>query len=110
MIHRPDHDPLLLAGFSQCPICGAVGFPVEAAWASDALIVVTYGPTCRHKKAITMLVNPEEIPRVDFDPGKYVPGRRCTGRNRHGRSCRARARPGSDYCGSHQTADAQGGR
>jgi hypothetical protein len=106
----PDHYPLLRAGFRLCGICRAIGFPVDAEWVSDALILVTYGASCQHTKSTTILIDPDDITQADIDPAKHVPGRRCTGRNKRGRSCRSCARPGSDFCRAHQLSpQLQGG-
>jgi hypothetical protein len=97
-----DHDPIICAGAVRCGTCGAVGYPREAEWVSESLILATYEAPCRHVKSRTMVVDPASIPYTDQELAKYVRGRRCAGHNARGRPCRSYARPGSDFCRAHQ--------
>jgi hypothetical protein len=102
MSYCPVHDPILCAGARQCMICGAVGFPLDAEWIDDIMILVSYEGACRHARAATVIVDTMSITAgSDIDLTRYVRGRRCAGRTRRGRPCRAYARPGSDFCGAH---------
>jgi hypothetical protein len=102
MMHRLDHDPITVVGARQCGTCAAVGYPLDAAWISGSLILVTYEASCRHVKSETAVVNPASIVSTELELAKYVRGRRCSGLNSRRRPCRAYARPGSDFCWSHR--------
>lgn len=97
-----DQDPITVVGARQCGTCAAVGYPLDAMWISESLILVTYEASCRHAKSETVVIDPSTIVTTELELAKYVRGRRCAGRNARRRPCRAYAQPGSDFCWSHQ--------
>jgi hypothetical protein len=106
---NPDHDPILLAGSLTCG-CGLVCWPVRAAWIGDGLESVLilaefedhgYVPGCGARRGTRVIL-------VDLDAeDPEIPAirpRRCRATaNTTGRQCRTPARPGSAYCGWHDT-------
>jgi hypothetical protein len=100
------HDPIVQAGAMFCPKCGRVAFPVDAARLDDARIIATYPGACGHLRGGTVVLAVDDLAAEPVGPllAAYVPGRRCIGRNRFGRPCRAYACPGSDFCHAHATA------
>jgi hypothetical protein len=96
------HDPITVVGARQCGTCAAVGYPLDAIWVSDSLILVTYDASCQHVKSGTVVIDPASIVTTDLELARYVRGRRCAGVNARRRPCRAYAQPGSDFCWSHR--------
>lgn len=94
----PAHDPILAAGYRWCSPCRAEAFPLDAAWLGPDLILVTYGPLCRHQPdPRTMTVTPSELTPVED---------RCAATTRAGTRCRAWPRPGTAYCCQHDRQEA----
>ncbi len=110
MNHQDQRDALLYARFLDCSECKKVSFPIDAEWLDSELILVTYPAICPHMNAITAVVEAREliIATAAADPERYLPGRRCAGRNRRGRHCRAYAKPGSDFCIAHDESAVRG--
>ena len=101
MTNRTD-DSLVRAGVFWRAYCGLIGYPADAAWLGNGLILAAYLAVCSHTRPLVTIVDPAgELPG-DITAEKYLPGRRCAGTNRRGRPCRSRARAGSDYCPAHQ--------
>lgn len=102
-------DALTAAGLRQCERCYRAAFPTDATWVNDRLILASFPRVCLHVPASTVLVcaccvveQPEHYRPADAE--LLLPGRRCAGRNRRRRPCRAAAAPGSLYCCWHQPA------
>ena len=101
-MNAPDRDPILEAGSLTCP-CGAVSYPVQAAWVGDGLVLAEYedghryGCPNRHARVVLVDVDAEcrAVPLV-------IRPRLCRATAATtGRQCRHSARPGSAYCASH---------
>jgi hypothetical protein len=96
-------DPLIRARFVRCDTCGRIGFPTDATWIDDRLLLVAYPAMCSHVPARTAVVDPTQISRFSLaDVSLYAPGRRCAGiafttRKR----CRSHAEAGSEFCSWH---------
>ena len=95
-------DPLLCAGHLTCRTCGRRGWPLDAVWLGDDLILATYESPCWHdKRPATLVVFPSEL-----EPASRLEPERCqaTVRNgpRKGQPCTILARPGSQFCACHQ--------
>jgi hypothetical protein len=109
-------DPLLLAGVLRCTICGRAAFPVDATWVDELVLLADYGRPCPHTRGGLVLVDlrgldvGQQFVRLmsAAELARYVPGRRCLGRNRFGKPCRAYAGAGSDYCDHHGAQTARG--
>lgn len=101
-----EHDPIVQAGAMRCITCDRVAFPTDAARLDAARILATYPAPCRHVRARTLVIDLDDLAAAPADPAlsAYVSGRRCAGRNRFGRPCRAYADPGSDFCQTHTEA------
>ena len=113
MEYDTEQDPILMAGAVFCPDCYRAAFPVDATWVSDLVLLVDYGRTCGHIPGQTMVIDLRGLDvgqrfarlllleEMRKELAQYVPGRRCQGRNRFAKPCRANAVPGSDYCHHH---------
>jgi hypothetical protein len=77
-----NRDPYAAAGHLWCDQCQEWGFPTEAAWLAESLIVATYGG-CSHV-ASTRTV----------DLAKILHDARCTALTKAGRRCHLDAGPG----------------
>lgn len=101
-----EHDPIMQAGVMSCPECGRVAFPTDAVRLDDARIIATYPRPCCHVRGGMVVLDVDDLPVAPVGPllSTYVAGRRCAGRNRFGRPCRAYADPGSDFCHDHGAA------
>jgi hypothetical protein len=53
----PDHDPILAGGHLRCPECGRAGYPVDAEWAGEGLVLASYAAPCEHYGPETILVS-----------------------------------------------------
>jgi hypothetical protein len=110
MAGGPGDDPLLRAGTVDCRACRRVAFPTDATMLGGGWIVASFPRPCQHIAAGTVLIDlrDAEVPAGASAPlhelARYVPGRRCAGRNRKSRPCRSYAAPGSDYCRAHDAA------
>jgi hypothetical protein len=99
----PAHDPILVAGSLTCS-CGAVSYPVRAAWIDGGLILAEfedgghcYGCPNRHARVVLVDTRAEaqEVPAV-------IRPRHCRAiAATTGRQCKSPARPGSAYCARH---------
>jgi hypothetical protein len=92
------YDPLRFAGIIICNLCGRRGYPVDAGWMADDLLLVTFDSPCWHnKEPITKLVTPSQLELADPEPA------RCQAKVRNGphkgQQCSILARPGSQFCG-----------
>src|SRR5215831_17459532 len=101
----PAHDPILLAGSLTCHPCGAVSYPVQAAWVGSGLILAEFEDHrdhrwgCPDRHAMVVLVDlgaeTQDVPAV-------IRPRSCRATAATtGRQCRSPARPGSAYCARH---------
>ncbi len=99
------HDPILEAGSLTCS-CGAVSYPVQAAWISGGLILAEfedehrYGCPNRHARVVLIDTRAEsqDVPVV-------IRPRLCRAMaSTTRRQCRSPARPGSAYCARHDPA------
>lgn len=101
-----EYDPIVQAGVVRCQRCGRVAFPTDAERLDAALIIATYPAPCHHGRPRTLVIDLDDLPAAPVAPelSAYVRGRRCAGRNRSGRPCRAYADPGSDFCQAHVRA------
>lgn len=58
-------DALDAAGYARCPVCGARGYPLDAVWLGDGLLVASYSAPCEHAaEARVWLVDVERLERV----------------------------------------------
>ncbi len=95
-------DPLLYAGIIVCNTCGRRGYPVEAGWIAEDLLVATFDRPCWHERQpqVTKLVTPSKLELAKPAPGQCQ-GIIASGA-RQGQRCTRLARPGAEYCASHQ--------
>ncbi len=112
MSQQRQRDPLLYARFLKCATCHRVSFPTDAEWLDDELILATYPAACPHAPTITVVIEVREliVAMAGIDTEKYLPRRRCAGTTTRGRSCRAFAQPGSDFCAAHPVYTEKGGQ
>lgn len=104
-----ERDAILFAGVVRCGLCGRAGFPVDAGWLGDGLIIATYAAPCCHLRGGMVVMSPGVFPAgPEADWSRHVPGRRCAGRNRKGQPCRSYAQAGSDYCYAYRAASPAG--
>jgi len=80
-------DPLLLAGHMSCRRCGAIGWPEDATWLADDLIVAVYLPGCVHIKELTRITRPSELQPDSRCMGTCASGARCGRRTVRGAWC-----------------------
>jgi hypothetical protein len=97
---HPGRDAILRAGFIACRRCGRRGWPSDAEWLADDLILAAYAAPCWHARALTQLTVPSELAEAAGPEPAWCRG---TVRNgaRKGRRCANRARPGAEFCVNH---------
>ena len=82
-------DPIIAAGYMTCR-CGAVGFPLDAVWLGDDLILARYASSCDHLPESVRIICPSDL----------QPEGRCIGINASGTRCRRRSGTGQ-WCVQH---------
>jgi hypothetical protein len=90
----PDHDPILAAGHVRCPECGRAGYPVDAEWAGEGLILVSYAASCEHHGPGTFFVATALL-----EPSRTWCNATAAST---GELCRKPARGGTGYCRWHR--------
>jgi hypothetical protein len=129
MIGDPE-DPILLAGAVRCAGCGRMAYPVDAAWLTDQLMLVTFAQPhraeCRGPRAWIMIMDITMASGQVFTHAptgnarrareyykrnscracgiltgaRYCAACRCQAQTARGRRCVNRAGPGG-FCGVH---------
>lgn len=70
--------------------CGVIGFPVDAVWLQDDLILAVYKADCGHVPETVRIVRPSDL----------QPEGRCIGMTAAGTRCR-RHPTGGSWCSQH---------
>jgi hypothetical protein len=103
----PEHDPILVAGYNTCTVCGATSYPTDADWMGEELILATFATACRPN--CPRQRNPGRTVLLELGADPAIPEvqrpRLCRAiASTTGRPCRGYAQPGSGYCHTHNPA------
>ncbi len=80
-------DPLVAAGHAVCSRCGAIGWPADAIWLDEGLILALYAPGCDHVPERLRLIRPSELRPEGRCIGTTVGGARCSQPSSNGQWC-----------------------